>query len=182
MTTMTANGNGWRIAGWGLLAGLLALPAVAMRFTGEVNWTASDFVFAAIMLGALGLGFELVARASSSWWYRAGMAAAMLGAFLLVWINLAVGIIGSEHNDANLMFAGVLAVGVGGACLARFAAAGMARAMGAAAIAHTLIAGIALVGRLGAGDPGWPWDVVGTTVIFVGGWLVAALLFRRAAA
>ena len=45
--TTTDNGrrgkNRWRPAIWGAAAFLLVLPAVAMQFTSEVNWTASDF-------------------------------------------------------------------------------------------------------------------------------------------
>ena len=37
---------------------------------------------------------------------------AIVAAFLLIWINLAVGINGSEDNPANLMYGGVLTVGV----------------------------------------------------------------------
>lgn len=183
MTAMTTNtqGQGWRIAGWGLLAALLALPAVAMQFTAEVNWTVSDFVTMGVLFALLGLGGELVARKSASGWYRAGMGVALLTAFLLIWVNLAVGIIGSEQNDANLMFAGVLAVGVGGACLARVAAAGMAAAMVATAAAHTLVAVIALIAGAGADGPIWPRDLIGTTIVFDGLWLASALLFRRAA-
>ena len=43
-----------RITGWSFAAGLLALPAIAMQFTDEVNWSGSDFVFAAIMFGTVG--------------------------------------------------------------------------------------------------------------------------------
>ena len=38
--------NAWRIARWTVAGTLLALPAVAMQVTDEVNWTVSDFVFA----------------------------------------------------------------------------------------------------------------------------------------
>ena len=55
---------------------------------------------------------------------------------MLVWINLAVGIIGSEDNPANLMYGGVLAVGVAGAVAARFRPGGMARALAATALAQ----------------------------------------------
>lgn len=54
--------NGWRIAGWGSLVALLVLPALAMQLTSEVNWTASDFVFAAVLLGFVGAVVELAAR------------------------------------------------------------------------------------------------------------------------
>ncbi len=47
--------DGWRgswlrKAMWSGAPFLLLLPAVAMRFTAEVNWTGSDFVFAAVLL------------------------------------------------------------------------------------------------------------------------------------
>lgn len=174
--------NGWRIAGWSLLASLLVLPAIAMRYTPDVNWTPSDFAVAAVLLGLLGLGVEFAARRSGGALARIGMAVAVLTAFLLIWVNLAVGIIGSEQNDANFLFAGVLAVAAGGAVAARFHPAGMVAAMLATAAVHALVAAIALVFRLGGDAPSWPWDVVGTTVLFCTLWLTAAVLFRRAAA
>ena len=50
------SGIPWRIIGWGGAVALLAAPFIAMRFTTEVNWTASDFVFAAVLLGVIGGG------------------------------------------------------------------------------------------------------------------------------
>ena len=51
--------SGWRIAGWGGALLLLILPFVAMQFTREVNWTAGDFIFAALMFGTAGCTIEL---------------------------------------------------------------------------------------------------------------------------
>src|SRR3954464_4182642 len=87
--------NGLRLALWGGLAALLALPAVAMRFGADgVVWTASDFVVWGAMLSWVGLGVELVVRASPSRPYRLGAALAVVTAFLTIWVNLAVGMIG----------------------------------------------------------------------------------------
>ena len=58
-------------------------------------------------------------------------------------INLAVGVIGSEENPANLMFGGVLAVGIVGAVVARFRPRGMARALVSTAVAQTTVGVIA---------------------------------------
>ena len=93
MTTTITHTSPWRIAGWSLLAALLVLPAVAMRFTGEVVWTLSDFVFAGVMLGALGVGFEVIARLSATRLVRGTMAVGLVVLFLLVWVELAVGIL-----------------------------------------------------------------------------------------
>ena len=92
-TAANTSTNSLRIAGWSLLAVLLALPAIAMRFTGEVAWTPLDFVAAAIMLGALGLGIELIVRLSTTRRVRVVLALGLVAAFLTIWAELAVGIL-----------------------------------------------------------------------------------------
>ena len=52
----------WRLAPWMMAALILLLPLVAMRFTDEVDWDATDFsVMGAMLLGACGL-YEGTAR------------------------------------------------------------------------------------------------------------------------
>jgi hypothetical protein len=152
--------------------------AVAAAAGGDagVNWTGSDFVVFGTML-ALACGtYEVGTRMSRNATYRAGVGVAALAGFLLVWINLAVGIIGSELNRANLMFAGVLAVGVIGALIGRFQPIGMARALVATAGAQVSVAVVVLVAALGSNR-----EVLGLTVCFTAMWLASAWLFRRAA-
>lgn len=169
-------GRGWRILVWGLAAALLATPLVAMQFTPKVRWTPLDFAVAAVLLIAvLGLPIEFAVRRSASTAYRLGAACAAVAAFLLVWINLAVGFIGDETNPANLMFAGVLAVALVGAILARFRAPGMALAMGATAVAQLLVAIIVFVAELGT------LPEVLLTLLFGAPWPLAAALFWKAA-
>src|SRR5688500_18450248 len=126
----------WRVAGWSIPVLLLMLPAVAMRFTSEVNWTVSDFIFAALLFGIVGLAFELIVRSSDSLAYRFGAGLAVVTAFLTIWVNGAVGMIGSEDNPYNLAFGGVLFIALSGSVLARTRAAGMARAIALAAVAR----------------------------------------------
>lgn len=164
--------NGWRIARWTAVAGLLLLPAIAMRFTAEVNWTASDFVFAAILIGGTTLLYEIAVLTCASFAYRGGVALALAASFLLIWINAAVGIIGDEDNPANLMFAAPLTIAFLGALLSRFRPRGMAWTMGAAGAAQIAIGIVALT--MGALIPF-------VTLVFTALWLTAAALFRRAA-
>lgn len=171
----------WRIATWGAAAVLLLLPLVAMQFTAEVDWDVADFVTIGALLFAACGAIEMGARATRSTAYRAAVAVAVGAAFLLIWINLAVGIIGSEGNPANLMFAGVLAVGLIGAAIARFRPHGMAWAMAATAVAQGLVGLIALVAGWGAAGANWPQVIVVLTGFFVALWLASAWLFRRAA-
>jgi hypothetical protein len=126
-------GSRWTLIPWGGAACLLLLPFVAMRFTSEVNWSSGDFILMGAMLGLACALVETVVRLSGSWAYRLAACAAIGSAFLIIWANLAVGIVGSENNPANRSFFAALGVGIVGALLARFRAKGMARAMAATA-------------------------------------------------
>ena len=147
-----------------------------MQFTDEVNWGTADFIFAGALIGGTGLAFELAARATANYAYRAAVGLALAAAFLLIWLNLAVGIIGTEDNPLNLMFGGVLAIGLIGAIIARFQPGEMARALFATALAQALVAVIALIAGLGFREPIWS-----LTGFFAALWLGSAWLFRKAA-
>lgn len=83
----------WRIALWGFAALALLAPGVAMQFTSEVRWDLADFlVFGGMLLiacGAFELVMRLMSRRRSRW--IAGVVIAAL--FLLVWAELAVGLL-----------------------------------------------------------------------------------------
>ncbi len=130
--TATTQGNRWgrspgRLLLWAIPTVLLVIPAAMMARAAEGwQWSPFDFaVAAALLYGTAGL-IDLAIRKGGSLAYRFGAAVAVLTAFLLIWINGAVGVIGDENNPANLMFVGVILVGIVGAALARFAARGMA--------------------------------------------------------
>jgi len=74
---------------------LLCIPLLAMQFTTEVNWTASDFIVAAILLFGTGMVSEMVLRKVKSSKNRILICGIVLVILLLVWIELAVGIFGS---------------------------------------------------------------------------------------
>ena len=171
----------WRIAPWVIAALILLLPLVAMQFTDEVVWDETDFVvIGAMLFGACG-ACELAARMTGNIAYRAAVGVAVVAAFILIWMNLAVGIIGSEDNPANLMYGGVLAVGILGALIVRFRPHGMARALAATALAQALVGVIALIAGLGSTGANWPGVIVFLTGFFAALWLVSAWLFRKAA-
>ena len=182
MTGTMAIGNGRRGNGlrpwiWGAAACLLLLPALAMRFFPDsgVNWTAADFIVMGLLLAlACGL-YELGAWISGNVAYRMGFGLAALTAFLTLWVNLAVGMLGSENDGINLMFAGVLLVAAVGGLLAAFKPAGMSRAMVAAGIAQLLAVGAGLA--MGEFQP----LELALTGLFALPWFASALLFRKAA-
>ena len=174
-------GSRWTLFLWGGAALLLSLPFVAMRFTTEVNWSAADFVVMGIMLAAVCGAIELVVRLSGNVAYRLGVAAAVVGAFLVTWANLAVGIVGSEDNPANMLFFAALLVGVAGAAVARLRARGMALAMLASAAA--LVVAFVVAAAAGASDEpnvAHSRELVATLTI-ASPLLLSAWLFRKAA-
>jgi hypothetical protein len=162
----------WRMAAWTGALLLLLLPALAMQVTDQVSWDAADFVLFGALLLAAGGAFELAARRSSDARYLAGAAVAVAGAFVLVWMNLAGGLIGDEGNAANRLVGVVLAIGAIGAAIARLRPNGMARAMTVTAIAQALV-GLAAVAA-GFGSSVLP------TAFFTLLWLASAGLFARA--
>lgn len=177
----TRRGSPWRFLGWGVAAVLLLLPIIAMQFTPEVNWTASDFIVWGIMLGTVGGLFELAVRLSPLPSYRIGFGLALLGAFLVTWANLAVGIVGSESNPANRLFFVALLIGIVGAGVARLKAAGMAYAMFATAAALGIALVIAQMGPRDELSVPASREVPGMG-IFALVFVASALLFRKAAA
>jgi hypothetical protein len=163
---------------------VLLIPLVAMQFTTEVNWTLSDFVVAGGLLFGAGLLFTLLARLGNNRPYRLAVGVAVAAGFLLVWANLAVGLVGSEHNPANLLYGSVLAVALGGAFIARFQPLGMSRAMFAAALTYVVVTGIALLvwpPAVANAEPiaNLPNVLVGNG-LFAALWAVSGWLFQRA--
>lgn len=174
-------GSRWKIAASAIAALILLLPMVAIQFTDQVRWDAADFAIVVALLVTAGVTYELAVRKRGNSAYRSAVGVALAAAFILVWVNGAVGVIGDEHNDANLMYGGVLAVGIIGAFIARFQPHGMARALFATALAQALVAAFALIAGMGSTGPIWTQDILILTGFFAALWLLSAWLFRRAA-
>ena len=91
---------------------LLLLPFVAMQITEEVAWDLADFAVAGTLLFGAGLTYEFASRKTAgNIAYQVAVGVAVVASLLLVWVNLAVGLIGTEDNLANLMYFAVIALG-----------------------------------------------------------------------
>jgi hypothetical protein len=128
----------------------------------------------------------ILARRGGTREYRVAVGVALAAALILVWMNLAVGLIGSEDNPANRLYIGVLAVGIIGAVIASFEPRGMARALFATALAQAFVPVIALmIWRPSVASTEAFFGSAGVfalNAVFVMLFIVSALLFRRAAA
>ncbi|PLX24456.1 hypothetical protein C0580_05220 [Candidatus Parcubacteria bacterium] len=162
---------------------ILLIPFLAMQVTSGVSWNFFDFVFMGFFLFTTGLTYELVAKKSKNITYRVAVAAAILAVFLLVWINGAVGIIGSENNSANLLYFGVIFILVIGSAIANLQAAKMAKALFITAIAQALVPMIALI-IFNPQSVSWGANgVLGVFIVntfFVLLFVLSALLFLKA--
>lgn len=181
MTTDTyPNAVSWirvmRPLAWGGAGLLLLAPWVAMRFTHEVAWTGGDFIVFGAMLLTACIAFEMAMRVARVPSHLLASLVAIGTAFLLLWANLAVGIVDEPGHPANLLFLGVLAVGVIGGGLVRLRARGMAGVLATMAVVQAVAGGIAI--RMDTQES--PAFVLAFTGLCVVAWCVSALLFRKA--
>ena len=113
--------------------------------------------------------------------YKTALVLAIATVLILFWVIGAVGVLGADGDPADLMYIGVLAVGVTGAIIVRFQPMGMARAMIATALAQTLVTVIALI--IGKQDAPYMsvFEIVSLNSFFVSLFLGSARLFQKAA-
>ncbi len=168
---------------WVLItAAVLAVPALAMAFNlaipdpgsgnDGVNWGPMDFAIVGVLVLGAGLLFEYASSRGASVAHRAAVGIAVAAGLGLVWVNIAVGMIGDEGNPANLMYVLVLAVALIGAAVARFEPREASIVMFATAATHVGVVIVALVAGLG--------PTLLADAFFIGAWLASALLFRQA--
>ena len=114
--------------------------------------------------------------------YRIGAAVALGTGLLEVWMNLAVGIVGSTDNAQNQGFFGVVVSAMACAFVAGLRPEGMARAMlataGVQALLGLMVATAPITARV---EPMGASGVLMITGFFVALWLTSAALFQRSA-
>ena len=85
-----------RLAGIvGIVAFLLLIPFVMMRFAGSFAWSRFDFIVAGVLLLSTGLAIEVVLRLVTKTSHRIAISLVILAVAAIVWIELAVGLFGS---------------------------------------------------------------------------------------
>lgn len=157
---------------------ILLIPLIAMQFSDEVNWGVIDFIAAGILISGTGIVYQFIAGRTKDKLYKTAFGIALVTGFLIIWTNLAVGIIGSEDNPANLLFFGVLLIGFAGAIISQFKAVGMSKTMFAVALAQALVPVIAFIIWLP------PLDIGLLRVLLLNGFFVilfaeSAILFKK---
>lgn len=151
-----------------------------MQFGDEVNWSIMDFIVAGVLLSGAGLVFLFLINKSNNNIYKIGAGIAVGTALFMMWVNLAVGIIGNEENPANIMYLVVLVVGITGVIISRFKPQGISFALLATAITQVIVVVIAYFEGNGNTFKELR-EMILVNGFFIVLWLIAALLFRKAA-
>lgn len=159
---------------------LLMVPFIAMQFTNEVNWSATDFIIMGILLFSAGASYVVVARHAVNLVHRLAVVSAIGSTFVLIFVNLAVGIIGSGPNPGNLLYIAVVLLVITGTFVSRFTPRGMELTMFASAFSVMLIAIIALVVGMQAYPGSSALEIVAVNVFFLVLFGLSGLLFRVA--
>lgn len=171
-----------KIAGLAVVTALLLLVLfTAMQATNEVNWSLVDFLIMGMLLFGIGLSYLLLTRGAPNIAYRAAAGLALVTTFLMIWANLAVGLIGSGPNPGNLMYMGVILVVIIGSIRSQFRSAGMERAMYAAILALAALSVIAFIMKMHRYPDSSVTEILAVNGFFAGLFAVAGSLFHYAA-
>jgi len=163
---------------------ILSVPLLRSLFVSGWDWDIRVFLLVGgvgTLLFSMGLACQMIIRKLGTTLYRAAVGVALVATLSLVWGNFVQAADGVNY-DAMLYLA-VPLVGIIAAAVARFRAAGMARAMFVAALAQALALATVLIIR----DPQLtPWSAAvlrgfGGNVVNLMLLLASALLFRKAA-
>ena len=76
----------------GIVAILMLIPAIAMQYTKEVNWTTLDFMVMGTLLLITSLVMEYSLRKIKDSSYKTAIICGIVLVFLAIWAELAVGL------------------------------------------------------------------------------------------
>jgi uncharacterized membrane protein YoaK (UPF0700 family) len=150
-----------------------------LNLIGQLNWGVGDFVFVAVIFFGGLAAYRFVSRRGQGSMFHTAVVLSLVTALSMIWITLAVGIIGSEDNQANIMYVGVLGIGLLGSLIARFRATGMSRTMVTVTMAQLVVTVVAVT----IWKPETEEHAFSTFILnlfYVMLFLSSALLFRRA--
>jgi hypothetical protein len=159
---------------------ILLIPFIAMQFSQEVDWTLSDFVIAGTLLFGTGMTYTLVTRKSGEIAYRLAIGFALFTGLFLIWVNMAVGIIGSENNEFNLLYSFVIFTGLIGAFLSKFKPRGLMFTLFSMAGVQAVLTAVALMTGMSQIAESSVIEILSVNGFFFTLFLIAGLLFRYA--
>ncbi|HLO91985.1 MAG TPA: hypothetical protein VK172_12550 [Lentimicrobium sp.] len=161
-----------------IAAAILIIPLVIMLTTDEMNWSVIDYIIVWLLLFGAGVTFRLLTRKKSRLTYRIGIGLAVLTGLFMMWVNLAVGIVGSGPNAANLMYAGILVIGMIGAIVSKFKPNGLANTLFIVATLNSMLCIFAVLMDKRAVGEDSTWQIIAFNCFFIVMWIASGLLIK----
>lgn len=160
---------------------ILLIPFCAMQLSIEGwHWDLFDFLLMGSFILGTSLAYQLISRKVDSRLYRVATGIAAISSLLILWVNGAVGIIGSEDNPANLLYFVALGIGFLAVLASKFKPRGMSYALFTTAGGLFLIPIIAFMIWRPDFDPGVIHVFILNTC-FATPFFVSGLLFKKIA-
>lgn len=122
-----------------IVLSVLLIPLVMNQFVDGMAWGLEDFLVAGGLLFGVVIVYEMLTQKDQSVNYKKALGIALITNLILTWVNLAVGIIGSENNQVNLLYFSIPLIFLIGAVISNFKAFGLARTLNIMAIAQISI-------------------------------------------
>ena len=157
----------------------LLIPFTASFLSEEMDWSPFDYILVWIMLFLTGSAYSFVTRNSKDAVYRIAVGLAVVSGLMLTWVNLAVGLIGSEDNPINLSYFFILALGILASFMMRFRAVYMTMILVSMAFGMVIVALVALFMNMQSLPHSSVTQIIGVTGFFIMPLLVAAILFYQ---
>lgn len=157
---------------------LLLIPYTASFYVDGWLWTGSDYVFAWVLFSFVSLAVAFAVQSAKGIVYKLAVGLAAATAFLVVWINAAVGLIGDR--DINMVYPFVVLGGIIAAALVQSQPRGMSRTLVGLAVAQMAVPVLALTIDSSNFSPGI-LRVFLLNGFFALMWGGSALLFQHAA-
>ena len=158
---------------------ILTIPLIGMLTTEEVNWDATDFIVGGIFIYVFSMLFQLAHQATENISLKVAYGLAIVATFLLVWVNLAVGLIGSKNEPFNLAYFSVIATGLIGAFISKMKLQGLRNTMIAMSLNMVIIGIIALLIGMQFVYGSSTSEIIRVTIMFTITFTVSAYLFHR---
>lgn len=162
-------------------ASLLLVPMVGMLVSDAVAWGSGDFFVAGVLLVGAAVTFRFFTRRANRSVYRYAMGISVATLLLLIWSNLAVGLIGHAGYRANLMYFAVVVIGLVGMGIVRGQARGMVWVMSTMALVQSVITALALLMGLGETVGSSPAEILMINGAFILLFAASAYLFQKVA-
>ena len=158
---------------------ILLIPLTASQFTTEVDWSVHDYIIAGMLLLATGGSWVLFNRQTESVMYKLAAGMALFSTLFLIWVNLAVGVVGAESQSFNLLYFGVVLVIILGSLVSRLSASGLSITLFTAAIIQALTIFVALMMDMQSVPGSSILEIVTVNGLFVVLFTISGFLFRQ---